>query len=166
MKYIIKNKVISISGASTVKDECGNDLFIVQGRVFSFTQMKTICAPDRRPLYKVRNKFFHLFLPKVFIMDADENILLTIKKKHLFSFRQTFEIIPAEGHPCNIEITGDFIGRHYDIVDNGIPVAHVRRNFNLIQDSFWLETDLTDNAPFYIAIVIALDNFYDKARND
>ena len=166
MKYIIKNKVISLSGASTVRDEQGNDLFIVEGRVFSFTRVKTVCTIDRQPLYKVRNKFFHLFLPKVFITDAKGNILLTIKKKNFFSFRQDFEIIPAEGYPCMIEISGDFIGRHYDISDGGVPVAHVRRNFNLIRDSFWLETDLTEKAAFYVALVIALDNFYDRAAKE
>ena len=166
MKYIIKNKIISFGGSSTVKDDYGNDLYFVKGRVFSFTRFKTICGPDKRPLYKVRNKFFHLFLPKVFIMDAEGNRLMTIKKKSLFSFRQNFEIISEPGCNANISIEGDLIGRHYDILDNGVPVAHVRRNFNLIRDSFWLETDLEENAAFYIAIVIALDNYYDKLAND
>ena len=69
-------------------------------------------------------------------------------------------------HRTDLDITveGDYIGRHYDILDHGVPVAHVRRNFNLIRDSFWLETDLEDKAPFYIAIVIALDNYYDKIQ--
>ena len=165
MKYIIKNKLISFGGSSTVRDEEGKDLFLVKGRIFTFTKFKTICSVDKTPLYKVRNKFFHLFLPKVFIMDAEGNRLLTIKKKSLFSFRQNFEIIPAEGTDFNIEIQGDLIGRHYDILDKGVPVAHVRRNFNLIRDSFWLETDLTENAAFYIAIVIALDNYYDKVAD-
>ena len=164
MKYIIKNKIISFGGSSTVRDEMDNDLFRVKGRVFTFTKFKTICSLDGQPLYKVRNKFFHLFLPKVFIMDADGKRLLTIKKKSLFSFKQNFVIIPEPGTDLNITVEGDYIGRHYDILDNGVPVAHVRRNFNLIRDSFWLETDLEDKAPFYIAIVIALDNYYDKIQ--
>ncbi len=164
MKYIIKNKIISFGGSSTVKDEGDNDLFFVKGRIFTFTKFKTICDLDKNPLYKVRNKFFHILLPKVFIMDAEGNRLLTIKKKSLFSFKQNFEIIPEPGCPFNISVQGDYIGRHYDILDNGVPVAHVRRNFNLIRDSFWLETDLTENAAFYIAVVIALDNYYDKLQ--
>lgn len=164
MKYIIKNKIISFGGSSTVKDEAGDDLYRVKGRIFTFTKFKTICTTDGQPLYKVRNKFFHILLPKVFIMDAQGNRLLTIKKKSLFSFKQNFVIIPEPGTDLNITVEGDYIGRHYDILDNGVPVAHVRRNFNLIRDSFWLETDLDENAPFYIAIVIALDNYYDKIQ--
>lgn len=166
MKYIIKNKILSLGGSSTVRDDYGKDLFYVKGRIISPTRYKTICATDGTPLYRVRNKFFHILLPKVFLMDADGKRLLTIKKKSLFSFRKDFVLIPEPGVDINISISGDLIGRHYDILDNGVPVAHVRRNFNLVKDSFWLETDFTDKAPFYIAIVIALDNFFDKLMDE
>ena len=166
MKYIIKNKIISLGSSSTVKDEAGNDVFFVKGRIFSFTRFKTVCTMDKQPLYKVRNKFFHILLPKVFLMDANGKRLLTIKKKSLFSIRQSFIILPEEGCDMNITVQGDFIGRHYDILDNGIPVAHVRRNINFIKDSFWLETDLEDKAALYIAFVIALDNYYDNLSSE
>ena len=166
MKYIIKNKIFSIGGGSTVTDESGNDLYYVKGKLFTFTKKKYIRTLDKEVLYTVRNKFFFLLLPKVYLMDASGKEILLIKKKSIFSFRQNFEIITLDssaGH--NYSIQGDYIGRHYDILDNGIPVAHVRRNFNLIKDSFWLETDMTENAPFYIAFVIALDNYYDKVHD-
>lgn len=166
MKYIIKNKIFSIGGGSTVKDEAGNDLFYVKGKLLTFTKKKYIRTLGKDVLYSVRNKFFFFLLPKVYLMDATGKKILMIKKKSFFSFRQNFEIIMMdEGAGHNYSIQGDYIGRHYDILDNGMPVAHVRRNFNLIKDSFWLETDLTDNAAFYIAFVIALDNYYDKVAN-
>lgn len=166
MKYIIKNKLISIGDGSTVRDEYGNDLFLVRGRVFSPTRFKAICTPDKTPLFTVRNKFFHIFLPKVFLMDANGKILLQIKKRSLFALRQDFEVVPVGDCPFRFTISGNVIGRHYDIIYNGMIVAHVRRNFNLIQDSFWLETEDTPNAALYVAFVIALDNYYDKLMND
>lgn len=166
MKYIIKNKIISFGGSSTVKDENDKDLFLVKGRVFTFTKYKKICSLDKKPLFSVRNKFFHILLPKVFIMDENGKKILMVKKKKFFSFRQDFVILPiGQDNDLKITIDGDFIGRHYDILENGVPVAHVRRNFNIVTDSFWLETDLEDKAPLYIAIVIALDNYFDKLNN-
>ena len=165
MKYIIKNKIVSLGASSTVRDEDGNNLFFVKGRVISPTRHKTVCGPDKKPLYRVRNKFFHLFLPKVFLMDAEGKILLTIKKRKIFSFRQDFVVIRREGCDIDLAIQGDIIGRHYDILDKGIPVAHVRRNFNLIKDSFWLDTN-DERAPLMIAFVIAIDNYYDKLQNE
>ena len=165
MKYIIKNKLVSLGGSSTVKDEEGNHLFYVKGRIFSPTRYKTITTLTKAPIYKVRNKFFHILLPKVFLMDSEGKKLLMIKKRSLFALREDFVIVPMEGSNMNITIKGDFIGRHYDILDNGIPVAHVRRNYNLVKDSFWMETDFEVEAPLYVALVIALDNYYDKVRD-
>ncbi len=166
MKYIIKNKIISFGGSSTVTDDQGNDLFFVKGKVFTFTRKKQVLSLDKQLLYQVRNKFFTLFLPKVYLLDAEGNEILKIKKRSFFSLRQNFDIVTPDGTPHAYSIDGDMIGRHYDILDNGIPVAHVRRNFNLVKDSFWLETDMTENAAFFIAFVIALDNYYDKLREE
>ena len=166
MKYVIKNKILSFGGGSTVTDDNGTDLYYVKGKVFTFTKMKYIRTLDKQVLYTVRNKFISLLLPKVYLMDATGKKILMIRKRSLFSLRQNFDIVSMDGNEHNYTIQGDYIGRHYDLLDNGIPVAHVRRNFNLIKDSFWLETDLTENAPFYIAFVIALDNYYDKLQQE
>ena len=166
MRYVIQNKIISFGGSSTVRDEFENDLYQVKGRFLSFTRHKTICTMDGEALYKVRNKFISFFLPKVYVMDADGNRLLTIKKKSLFSFRQDFEIVPEPGVDLNLEIQGDTLAWDFDIYDNGQRVAYIRRNFSLLRDSFSLEVDDDSKAPFYIALVIALDNYYDKLRDD
>ena len=93
MRYIIKNKIVSFGGSSTVRDEAGNDLFFVKGRVISPTRYKTVMTTDKQPLYRVRNKFFHILLPKVFVCDADGKIVLMIKKKSFFSLRNDFEVL-------------------------------------------------------------------------
>ena len=165
MKYIIKNRIISLGASSTVRDEQDNDLFAVKGKVLTFTRKKLICDLSGNVLYCVRNKFFSIFLPKVFVEDPEGNPLMMIKKRNIFSFRQDFEIINFPGIEETLSIQGDYIGRHYDILENGIPIAHVRRNFNLIKDSFWLETDMTEKAPRLIAFVIAIDNYFDKLQN-
>lgn len=162
MKYIIKNKIISWGGGSTVKDEADNDLFFVKGAVFTFTKKKTIRDMNKNVLFTVRNKFFHLLLPKVFVCDKDGNKLLMLKKRKLFSFRNDFEILPLGDTGHQFSIDGDIIGRHYSILDHGTAVANVQRNFNLIKDSFWLETADQENAPLLIALVIAIDNYFDK----
>ncbi len=165
MKYILKNKIFSIGDGSTVRDESGRDLFFVKGKVFTFTKKKYVRDLNKNVLYTVRNKFFHLLLPKVFLCDASGEKLMMIKKEKLFAFRQNFEIIPLkEGQP-KLSITGDIIARHFDILSDGVPVAHVRKNFNLIKDSFWIDTDRTELAPLLIAFVVAIDNYYDKVKN-
>lgn len=166
MKYIIKNKIFSWGAGSTVKDEAGGDLYTVKGSVFTFTKKKSVCDMKGNELFIVRNKFLFFLLPKVYICDGTGRELIMLKKHNAFSFRASFDMVPLDGVDWEYAVDGDFIGRHYDILDHGQPIAHVRRNFNLIKDSFCLETEREDLAPLLIAFVIGIDNFFDKLQND
>lgn len=165
MKYIIKNKIISFGAGSTIRDEAGNDLFTVKGAVFTFTKKKTLRDMSNKDLYVVKNKFFNFPLPKVYICDPTGAKLMMVKKKKLFGLRQNFEIIPLADTAPHWDISGDYIGRNYSINENGASIAEVRKNFNLIKDSFWLTTE-DARAPLMIALVIAIDNYYDKLKNE
>lgn len=167
MEYWIKNKIISFGGSSTVRDAAkdGNDLFIVRGRVFTFTKKKIIMDLAKKPLYQVRNKFFHILLPKIFVCDAEGKKLLMIKKKSFFSLRKDFEILNPDKTPSAYSIEGNFLSWNFTIKQAGLPIAEVHRNFNLVKDSFVLSTSLTEQAPFLIALVIAFDNWVDKLNN-
>ncbi|MBQ3754746.1 MAG: LURP-one-related family protein [Clostridia bacterium] len=165
MDYIIKNKIVSLGASSTVRDAQGNDLFIVRGRFFTFTKKKIIMDLAKKPLYQVRNKFFHIFLPKVFVCDAEGKILLMIKKKSFFSLRNDFEVLNADKTLSNYTFEGNFMAWSFVIKQAGLPIAEVHRNFNIVKDSFVLSTSLTDQAPFLIALVIAFDNWCDKLND-
>lgn len=166
MKYIIKNKIFSWGAGSTVRDEAGNDLYVVKGSVFTLTKKKFIRDTSGNTLYMVRNKFFHFILPKAYVCDAQGNRLMQIRKRKAFSFKANLSVIPEPGQDFDFSIDGDYIARHFDIFEHGNAVAHVRRNFNLIKDSFWLETERADLAPLLIAFVIAIDNMIDNAQNE
>ena len=163
MDYIIKNRIVSLGAGSTVRDTNGNDLFIVKGKVFTFTKKKIIMDLDKKPLYQVRNKFFHLFLPKIYVCDANGKILLKIKKRGLFN--KNFDVVNPDGSLSDYCFEGDFFSWNFTIKQAGLPIAEVHRNFNIMKDSFTLSTTLTDQAPFLIALVIAFDNWVDKLNN-
>ena len=166
MKYIIKNKIFSWGAGSTVRDEAGKDLFFIKGSVFSFTRKKFVRDLDGNTLYIVRNKFFHFILPKAYVCDPQGNRLVQVRKRNAFSFKANLAVVPEPGQDYDFSIDGDIIARHFDIFEHGQNVGHVRRNFNLIKDSFWLETERTDLAPLLIAFVIAIDNMIDNAQNE
>ena len=163
MDYIIKNRIVSLGAGSTVRDTNGNDLFIVKGKVFTFTKKKIIMDLDKKPLYQVRNKFFHLFLPKIYVCDANGKILLKIKKRGLFN--KNFDVVNPDGSLSDYCFEGDFFSWNFTIKQAGLPIAVVHRNFNIMKDSFTLSTTLVDQAPFLIALVIAFDNWVDKLND-
>ena len=83
MIVIVRNKVFSLTGSSTVKDEAGKDVYRVKGklRLFSPTRKKKIYDMDKKLLYVVRNKWFNCFLHRAFIFDGHKNKICTLKNQ-------------------------------------------------------------------------------------
>lgn len=159
MKLYIKNKLFSLRGSSSVKDESGNDIFIVKGALFSITRKKRVKDTNGKILYKVRNKWVNFFSHSAFVYDGSGSKIAKIKRK--FGINNRFVV---EGYRDEIAIEGDFLSWTLDVYRNGAQIGTVRREFALL-DSFVLETDTEDDAAFMVALVIAIDNIFDNMSN-
>lgn len=155
MNLLIKNKLTSLRGSSAVTDENGQPAFEVKGRLFSITRKKTVCTLNGEKLYKVRNKFFNFFIKSAFVYDASGKKIAQVKKKFI-----THAFV-VKGYKDEISIRGNIIGFNFDIVKNGNTTASISRNLTVVTDSFNLNTSEED-AAFNVALVIAIDNIYDK----
>lgn len=158
MRVFIKNKLVSLGGSSTVKNDMQQDVYFVKGKVISPTKKKKICDLKGNVLYTVRNKWFRLFSYKAFIKDADNKKIACIRRG-LFNYKK-FDI---EGYKDEISIQGEFFSLRSQIVRNGVVVGTIDRQFTLVQDAFCLEGAEQD-MPFLIALVIGIDNITDRAR--
>lgn len=158
MKVTIKNKFFSLGGSSSVKDENGQDVFFVEGKVFSPTHVKWVCDKAHNKLYMVRNKWFNFFSHKAYVYEGDNRIA---QVKHPFLGGKRFEV---EGYKEQITIDGEFFSLLSTITRNGKPVGTIRREITLVNDTFTLEAEEAD-MPFMIALVIAIDNIVDNMSN-
>lgn len=160
MELAIKNKWISLGGASTVTDMTGAEVLKVKGKVFSFTRKKTICDPNGSKLYIVRNKFFSLFGRKAFVCNSTGDKVITITKK-LFSLRDKYTITSRLG---DLVIDGNILGFNYNITLNGMNIGHISRRISL-RDSFVLNISDQYDYALFTAFVIAIDNLTDRSNN-
>ena len=158
MQVLIKNKVFSLRGNSTITDLQGNPVANVQGRVFSITNKKYINDMQGNTRYLVRNKFFHFFMKSAFIYDADGNLVCQVKRK--LALHSKFEFLRIDK---NWELSGNIIGWNFSLLENGAAIAQISRQFHW-NDAFLLDTGNQD--PFLMmAIVIAIDNITDREAN-
>lgn len=159
MRLIIKNKLISIGGGSKVLDEDNNPKYVVKGKLFTLTGKKKIYDMEHNLLYVVRNKFWHfLFNRYAYISDAEGNRLARIKLK--FGINKRFFI---EGFQDEISVEGNFWGWNYSIYKNGEIIGSLSRKLDFT-DCFILDIEKEEEMSFLVAIVIGIDNIFDKAR--
>lgn len=168
MRLYVRNKVITLGGSSYVLDETGREVFEVKGRWISPTRVKWIKTVQGEKLFKVRNKFFYFLLPKIFICDRRGKKIAKVKKKKIFSFRKDYLLLGAQDE---LHIEGDILGWKFTLYKNGMPIAQINRDFSSVtnvafREAFAVEVFNEEDAAFAVAVVIALDNFQDKLRND
>ena len=161
MELAIRNKWISLRGSSVVKDLQERDVLKVQGKFWTFTRKKFVKDLNDNLLYTVRNKFWTLFVKKAFVLDKDGNQLALIKRK-FFSVHDRYFIESSLGQ---LEITGNILSFDYHIVLNGKEIGHIARRISL-RDSFVLDIQDDVDIPFFVALVIAIDNIRDRRAQE
>ncbi len=161
MQVSIRNKWVSFGGSSTVKDMNEKDVLFVKGKVFTFTRKKFVKDLEQNLLYTVRNKFWILFAKKAMIYDKDGNIVAKIRRK-VVSLHDHYFIESSKGQ---FEIKGNILCFDYHIWLNGEEVGHISRKISL-RDSYVLDLKDGLELPFFVALVIAVDNITDRRRDD
>ena len=158
----IKNKMFSIRGNSTVKDENGVDKFVVKGSLFSLRKKKRLYDMDGNLLYTVKNKHIRWFMNSCYVYDAEGNKVARIKQKFKL-FKKEFTLT---GYADEIEIKGDFIQHCLEIYKNGEKIGEAGKKFISLVDSFRLDCYNDADAPLLVALIIAVDNINDKNLSD
>lgn len=158
MKVYIENKLVSLRGNSSVKDENQKEVFYVKGKLVSPTHKKFVQDMNKNTLYIVRNKWINFFSHSAYIYDENKNKIAKVKHP-FFSSKKKYLV---QGYKDEIVVSGDFFSLQSTIIKNGHEIGTMIREFNVMVDSFVLEANEAD-IPFLIALVIAVDNIHDKA---
>ena len=159
---VIKNKMFSIKGNSTVKDENDVDRFVVKGKLISWRKKKRIYDMEGNLLYTVKNKLIKWWMNSCYVCDKDGHKIARIKQKFKL-FKKEFTLT---GYADEIEIKGDFIQHCLEIYKNGEKIGEVGKKFVSLVDRFRLDCYTDADAPLLVALVVAIDNINDKNLSD
>ena len=95
------------------------------------------------------------------MLDKEGNKVATVRRK-FFSLHDRYFIDSSLGQ---LEITGNILGFDYHIVLNGKEIGHISRRISL-RDSFVLDINDDVDIPFFVALVIAIDNIRDRKSDE
>lgn len=155
MSYLyIKQKVFSLGGKFTVKDERQNDKYFVEGSVFSIKKSFVIRDTQDNEIATITKKMFSLHPTFYVAVEGEKEIII---KKALTLFKTRYHI-EAEG----LEINGDWWERNFDVLRDGQRVASVRKKLLSWGDTFEVEIKDERLEHTIIALVIAIDYVEDS----
>lgn len=145
----IKQKVFSLNGKYTVKDQQEKDVYYVEGSFMQIPKTFSIMNATRDEVAHVTKKAFS-FLPKFFV-EVDGREVLTIKKE--FSFFKALYTIEAAG----IEVNGNWLDMDFQVLQHGEVVGEVSKEWFTWGDSYKVQIVDEEMENIMIALVVAID---------
>ena len=146
MKLYIKEKVFTWEDQFTVKDEHGNDRYIVEGEVFTWGKKLHVYDMDGNEAAFIKQEIWS-FLPTYYVFCGDRQVA-EIRKEFSFLFPR----YSIEG--LGWEIEGRFMAHDYEITKNGRPIVTIRKEWMTWGDSY--ELDITNPADEIVALAVVL----------
>lgn len=158
----IRNKMASLRGNSTVKDENDVDRYVVKGKLISWRKKKRIYDMEGNLLYTVKNKLIKWWMNSCYVCDKDGHKIARVKQK----FKILKKEFTVSGYSDEIEIKGNFFQSAMEIYKNGEKIGEASKKFWAWTDRFALICYNDADAPFLVALIIAIDNINDKNLSD
>ena len=145
----IKQKVFSLSGKFTIKDQQEKDVYYVEGSFMQIPKTFSIMNTSRDEVALVTKKAFS-FLPKFFV-EVNGQEVLVIKKE--FSFLKARYTIDAAG----IEVLGNWWDMDFEVLRHGDVVGKVSKEWFTWGDSYKVQILDDEMETIIIALVVAID---------
>lgn len=145
----IKQKVFSLSGKFTVKDQQERDVYFVEGSFMQIPKTYSIRNTAKEQVALITKKIFS-FLPKFFV-EVNGQEVVTITKE--FSFFKARYTIDAAG----IEVEGNWWDMNFQVYEHGEVVGKVSKEWFTWGDSYKVQVLKEEMETIMIALVVAID---------
>ncbi|QUH30682.1 LURP-one-related/scramblase family protein [Vallitalea guaymasensis] len=159
MRFQVREKIFSFGDDFTIKDEMGNDFFIVKGKVFSLGDKLQLFDMNGEEVFYIEQKLLRM-LPEYTIFRKGNPVAL-VKKKIAF-FGSKFNIESENGY---YDIDGRPFNYNFSIMKNGNIVATVSKEFFSFSDTYGVDVNDNEDYGFIIALVIVIDQIIHDNNN-
>jgi uncharacterized protein YxjI len=153
MIYLMKQKLFSWGDDFVIKDESGQDHFLVDGKAFSLGNQLSFQDMAGNELAFIRQKL--LSWGPTYEISKGGQLLATVKKELFTFFRCTFTVdVPG---PNDLVAEGDFTDHQYLFTRNGSAVAQVSKQWFAWSDTYGVQVSEGEDDVLILASTVVID---------
>lgn len=153
MRYVMRQKLLSLADNFTIKNEQEQDVFLVKGKVFSFGDKLSFQDLAGNELVFIDQRLLN-WSPTYELWKGDK--LLAVVKRELFSFIHHRFTVDVPG-PNDLEAEGDFLDHEYTISRGGSVVATVSKRWFSWADTYGIEIADGEDDVLVLATAVVVD---------
>jgi uncharacterized protein YxjI len=163
MRYLIQERIFSLTNDFWIEDENGNRVFYVDGRALSLRETFELrdAAGELRAL--IRKKVFAL-RDTMNIEDA-AGVIATVRPAFFSPFKHRYEIDLADG--TRLEAVGNFADKDWEITGpDGLVVAQISRQWFRLRDTYGVDVAPGADDALVIAVAVCIDRIHEDEKRD
>ena len=153
MRYVMRQKLLSLADNFTIKNEQEQDVFLVKGKLFSFGDKLSFQDLAGNELVFIDQRLLN-WGPTYELWKQGE--LLAVVKRELFSFIHHRFTVDVPG-PNDLEAEGDFLDHEYMITRGGSVVATVSKRWFSWADTYGIEVAEGEDDVLLLATAVVVD---------
>ncbi|WP_353095494.1 LURP-one-related family protein [Tissierella praeacuta] len=159
MRYLIREKIFTISDRFTINDENNRPCYEVVGKILSFGNKLNLYDMAGNSIIYIEEKILR-FLPEYLIYQGS-SIIGKIKKEFTF-FIPKLTIESKYGH---FTIDGDVFAHDFNILKDGRAIAWISKKWVSFSDTYAVDISDEENQGFILSLVIVLDQIFHDNKN-
>ncbi len=153
MRYLMKQKLFCLGDDFVIKNEAGDEVFFVDGKVFTIGRKLSFQDMQRRELAFIRQTLL-AWGPTYEIYRA--GALAAVVKKHLFTFFRCAFTVDVPG-PDDIEAQGSFLDMEYTFTRGGRQIAEVSKRWFAFTDTYGVDIADGEDDVLLLASTVVID---------
>ncbi len=153
MRFVMKQKFLSLSDDYFIKNESGEDVYFVKGKVFSLGDKLSFQDLNGRELAFISQRL--LVWRPTYEISVRGRVIATVTKNLFTLFKCRFQVdVPG---PDDLEAEGDFFDHEYSFFRHGSQVASVSKKWFSWTDTYGVDIDDAEDPVLILASAIVID---------
>ena len=156
MRYLVRERLFSITDDFWVTDERGDRVFLVDGKALRLRETFELKDASGTVLATIHKKFFSF--TDAMDIEHDGAVVATVHKAVISPLHHRAVIdIPGRGR---LEAVGNLIDKDFEIRDGHRVIARISRAWFRVRDTYGVDVAPGENDALIICIAICLDRIH------
>jgi len=153
MRYVMRQKLLSLGDSFTIKDQNERDTYFVKGKVLSFGDKLSFQDMSGKELVYIDQQLLN-WGPTYELWRGED--LLAVVKRQVFSFIHHRFTVDVPG-PDDLESEGDFLDHEYTFTRGDRVVATVSKQWFTLADTYGIEIEDGEDPVLILASAVVVD---------
>ena len=154
-RYQMRQKMVSIGDDFYIKNEAGQNVFKVDGKVLRVRDTLEFKDLQSNVLCKVQERMLRI-KDTMAIEDGQGNEIAKVKKALITPLRDRWTVKIRSGP--DLDVQGNILDHEYEIKEGRRKVAQVSKKWFRVRDTYGVEVAPDQEDVVILAVTVALDN--------